>query len=139
MSLTTKALARQLIKACGGLEEAASACGVGKSQLGRYQDPAEPSTMTAAVIADLEAYCGSAIYSGSLLAAMAREAVAPAVLRDEAEEAVEATAGLQAAIRLAMQDGTVSPRERDRLRASVSEALRQLGDVARLIDREVGP
>jgi hypothetical protein len=56
-------LARNLIEACGGLEEAASACRVRKSSLSLYQCPQDAATMPADVMADLEAYCGEPIYS----------------------------------------------------------------------------
>ncbi|MFN4296769.1 MAG: hypothetical protein ACK4FB_07985 [Brevundimonas sp.] len=62
-------LARDLIDACGGLDEAAHNCRVGKSSLSDYQLPQISTTMPADVIADLEAYCGEPIYSRELAAA----------------------------------------------------------------------
>ena len=65
--------ARMLIKACGGLEEAATACRLEKSQLGnfqdaeRVQDPARAQFMPADVIHALETYCGQRIYSRALM------------------------------------------------------------------------
>lgn len=60
-------LAHDLIAACGGLEEAATACRVGKSALSDYQNACLTAFMPADVIADLEAYCGDAIYSRALM------------------------------------------------------------------------
>jgi hypothetical protein len=61
--------ARRLIAACGGLIEAAAACRVGKSQLADYQAAEGLGFMPADVMADLEAYCGSPIYSRMLVEA----------------------------------------------------------------------
>ena len=61
-------LARALIMACGGLDEAAAACRVGKSSLSDYQLPQIAAFMPADVMADLEAYCGEPIYSRELVA-----------------------------------------------------------------------
>ncbi|TGY87336.1 hypothetical protein E5163_14810 [Marinicauda algicola] len=59
-------LARLLIEACGGLDEASAHCRVRKSVLSGYQNPNDASTMPADVLYDLETYCGRAIYSRAL-------------------------------------------------------------------------
>ncbi len=46
-------LARQLIDACGGLDEAVRECRVGKSALSDYQNPHITAFMPADVMADL--------------------------------------------------------------------------------------
>lgn len=61
-------LARDLIAACGGLEESAANCRVGRSVLSDYQLPQIASTMAADVMTDLEAYCGEPIYSREIAA-----------------------------------------------------------------------
>lgn len=66
------ALARALIKHCGGLEEAESNCRVSMASLSRYQGPDHTDAMPADVMADLEAYCGKPIYSQALYGAVSR-------------------------------------------------------------------
>ncbi len=128
--------ARALIAECGGLEEAAAApgCGVSKSQLARYQDPQEPCTMTAQVMAALEAYCGAPVYSAALVAAATAGRTDGERLRDSGEEAVEAAAQFQKTIRTSLADGRLSPREKDALRSAGHAALRELHEAVSAID-----
>lgn len=58
--------ADELIEACGGLEEAASACRVRRSSLSNYANPNHDWTMPGDVIAALERHCRQAIYSKAL-------------------------------------------------------------------------
>lgn len=118
-------LARALIDACGGLAEASEACGTSKSVLSTYQNPEEHATMSARVIADLEAYCGEPLYSRALFEARPSAADARDLL-DEACEAAEAVAGFQRKVRLATRDGQITPRERDDLARTGAEAVEQL-------------
>lgn len=128
-------LARQIIEACGGLIEAASACRVGKSQLADYQSPHGDGFMPADVIADLEAYCASPIYSRALFEARPDQALSRD-LKEEACEAAEAAMTLQSKIRLAAADGVLTPREREALARAHAEAEAQLRDVGQLLAGE---
>ncbi|MDO1560400.1 hypothetical protein Q0812_13275 [Brevundimonas sp. 2R-24] len=86
-------LARELIDACGGLDEAAAACRVGKSSLSDYQNACLTAFMPADVIADLEGYCGQAIYSATLAEARPSAPIAGDALT-ETHEVVQAAAAL---------------------------------------------
>ena len=86
-------LAHELIDACGGLDEASQACRVGKTRLSDYQNPSANCFMAADVIADLEAYCGQAIYSGALAQARPTAPVAGEVIT-ETDDVVPAAAAL---------------------------------------------
>jgi hypothetical protein len=106
-------LARELIEACGGLEEAARACRVRRSALSGYQTATDPSTMPADVMDALEEYAGQGpLYSGAI--AERRMFAAPlATLSDAACELSEQAVEMQATIRRALADGSLSPRELD--------------------------
>jgi hypothetical protein len=125
-------LARQLIGACGGLEEAGQACGRSTSTLSRYQTVGSDQFMPADVIALLEAYCGQPIYSRALFEAQ-QALPAPENLFVEACEAAEAATDLQREIRLAVSDGQLTPAERARLADRHAEATRQLREVGAAI------
>ena len=96
-------LAHQLIAACGGLEESAAACRVGRSALSDYQNPCLTSFMPADVICDLEAYCGDALYSREMMESRPSEPTRGDVMV-ETHEAVQAAAALLP-LALAVQQG----------------------------------
>lgn len=106
-------LAHDLIEACGGLEEAARACRVGKSALSGYQTPHDPSTMPADIMDALEQYADQGpVYSG----AIAERRMFPAPVADLANvacELSEQTLQVQSLIRKALADGRLSQREID--------------------------
>lgn len=110
-------LAKLLIKACGGLIEAAAACRVEKTQLGyfqdaeRVQDPDRCQFMPADVIADLEAYCGQALYSKELFEARPSSFTTESMM-DEALQALKSMTDVVAQIGAAHADGVVTPAER---------------------------
>ena len=108
------ALARTLIKACGGLMEAARACRVGKSQLGTAQDPSQDYTLPADVIVDLEAYCGRRIYSARLFETGPHDP-AQGDLMGTAIALNSRAADLIEHVRLALADGRLSSREKTEL------------------------
>jgi hypothetical protein len=121
-------LARRLIAACGGLEEAAQECRVQKSVLGDYQSPHTDAFMPADVMADLEAYCGEALYSRALAEALPASGATRA-LTEEVCDVVESAADLQRRVRLAVKDGTINPRERADLLRAYADTLDELGQV----------
>ncbi len=118
-------LSRLLIKTCGGLEEAAGACRVGKSQLAnfqdseRVQDPERCQFMPADVIADLEAYCGQPIYSRELFEARPT-AIDPETMLEEALSGMKTMADVVAQVSAAVADGVVTPRERKDLEGTLA-------------------
>lgn len=126
-------LARQLIEACGGLEEAMSVCRVGRSQLSDSQVPHGVAFLPADVIHDLEQHCGQTIYSRALYEARPA-AIQVHDLREEVSEATEAVADLQREVRLATRDGVLTPNEQERLARKYAEAEAQLRDVGALIN-----
>lgn len=134
------AWARALIKACGGLEEAAGVCRLGKSQLGRCEDPLDANVLPIDVLVDLEFYCGQAIYSSAVAGVVM-------ALRDEREErnivaaacaASEAASDLQRAARRAMANQVLNEAERRELTGRVQIARRDLDDVLALLARDGG-
>lgn len=107
-------LARELIQACGGLDEAAAPAARSKSKLSDYQNPNVPACMPADVIDSLQSYCGRAIYSDGLSACFA----APVLVGDIVPTACRITEGaavLQSLSRQHMADGRLSPREIEEL------------------------
>lgn len=115
-------LARELIEACGGLEEAASACRVRKSALSGYQTPHDPSTMPADIIDALEEYAQQGpIYSGAI-AERHMFPVPTGCLADLACELSEQTLGAQSVIRAALADGKLTPREIEGIAAAERDA-----------------
>lgn len=127
-------LARQLIAACGGLNEAQGACRVRRAQLSNFQnlavfgDPKAGYFMPIDVIADLEAYCGEPIYSRAV--ADERPATVAAVgLLNEACEISEESGALLRLCRMVDAGGRATPHERRLIEAGateIEEELRQL-------------
>jgi hypothetical protein len=121
-------LARELIRLCGGLDEATGACRLGRSRLAEFRDPASGAFMPADVLADLEAYNGDPVYSRALAEDR------PAACHDagpltEACEIAEGSAQLQKLVRLALKDGRVSRNDATVIEtyiACVQDELRQL-------------
>ena len=108
------ALARRLIEACGGLEEASEHCRVNRSVLSGYQNPTKTASMPADVICELEEYCGEGIYSRRL--ANASDAAMPSEdLILDAVRLVELIAHFNTEAHEAMADRVVTQTERDKL------------------------
>jgi hypothetical protein len=127
-------LARQLIDACGGLDEAVRECRVGKSALSDYQNPHITAFMPADVIADLEAYCGQAIYSGAIAA---ERPTAPSdCALAETHEAVQAAAAL---LPLAMKLATGCPKAKAAFDDAVAKFMAEARDVQAIADSNVTP
>jgi hypothetical protein len=108
-------LARELITACGGLDECAANCRVSKANLSRYQNPHEECFMPADVIADLETYCGRPIYSAALFDRFEQPKAEASDLREAVFTLTEESADLQRVAREVLADGRITPRELDRL------------------------
>lgn len=118
-------LARNLIEACGGLEEAATACRVRKSSLSLYQCPQDAATMPADVMADLEAYCGEPIYSREIAEARPSAPVGGDVVV-ETHEVVLAAAKL---LPLALAVKAGSPGAQAAFDAAVEKLTAEVDDV----------
>lgn len=114
-------LARMLIDACGGLAEASEAAGVSKSVLSTSQNPNETTTMSARVIAELEAYCAKPIYSSFLRRQVGLDTEA-GCLKDLACLFTEEGAGFQSYVRKALADDTLTPNEIDAARRELAQA-----------------
>lgn len=118
-------LARQLIRACGGLAEAAGACRLEKSRLQQFTDPMTGALTPLDVIEDLQEYCGSKLYFEGL-AAMLPCAGGEVGLRDESCSLTEAAVAIQADIRRALADGVLSPAEKREVEILIQAAERHL-------------
>ena len=127
-------LARTLIERCGGLEEAAKACRVGKSVLSQSQTAGSGCFMAADVIADLEAYCGEPIYSRALVENRPCASMSADVMR-EACDVVEASADLLREVRAAEADGSITELEDARIRRRIDAAEEQLRQARGALDR----
>lgn len=128
-------LAKRLITACGGLEEAAENCRLERSRLADFSNPEAGAFMPADVMADLEAYAGEPIYSRAI--AGSRPAVEnPQGLLIEVMEGTEAAAELQALTRRALEDGQLTPAERLALEAKLLAFEDQVREIAAALSRE---
>ena len=123
-----KLLTRELIQACGGLAEAAQASRYDVTRLSRCQTPSTPDFLAIDVVGKLEAYCGKAIISQALVDEQPDQ-LASADLLNEACEVNEAGGELQRVVRLAAQDGKITPREEDEIRRHADGVIRQAHDV----------
>lgn len=103
-------LAGELIDACGGLDEAARACGLSKPSLSRYQGAHYPDQMPPRVINALEIYCGRPVYSSALFDFVDTPAETGA-LKDLACDVAQRAVAVQALVRQALEDGRLTPRE----------------------------
>jgi hypothetical protein len=104
------ALARQLITASGGLNEALRQCRLKRSRLAECQDPNSGAYMPADVINQLELYCGQALYSRALADDRPTGSNVED-LADEACETAEEATDLQRLVRLMAKKGRLTPRE----------------------------
>ncbi len=114
-------LARDLIKACGGLDEVIRATGLSRGYLSKYQNANYAETMPARVINILETFCGRPLYSAALFDAIDTPC-ATGALKDLACDLAEVATGVQALIRKALADGRLSPRELADITAAEHEA-----------------
>ncbi len=137
-------LARELIAACGGLDEAAGACRLKKSRLSeccqaQAPEPDGPNAyLPIDVVAELEAYCGRPIYSQALVDA--RPSAPGERLVDEACDVAEGAAALQHLVRrLEAEKRPLTPREKTVIDAAVLKLERELSDVRATVDLERRP
>lgn len=81
-----KQATRRLVKACGGLESAATITRVGHSELARYYDPAEKLFMPIDIAADLETDCGKPMLTRALASLAGCELVGLPQSPDKSED-----------------------------------------------------
>lgn len=125
-------LAKRLIDACGGTKGSAVILEMSEGNVSRFKDHRYGQVLRADQIAELEHACKEPLYSRAML-----EAIEPPLAGDlptEACEATEAAADLQRMIRLALNDGRLSPREIDRIRAAAMQACEQVREVVTAVD-----
>lgn len=131
---THAALARLLIKACGGLERAADNCRLEKSRLQEFQDTQSGAFMPADVIADLEGYAGEPLYSGAIAKERPAEPM-PKGLLEEGMETAEAGVDLMRMVRQALADGRIDAAEGLRIEAQLLAIESQVVEVRAAMQR----
>ena len=131
-------LAKELIEACGGLEEAASACRVRRSALSGYQSPGDTSCMPADVMDALEEYAGQGpTYSG----AIAERRMFPKVtgcLKELAIDLAKESMDVVCTVRDALADGRLSTNDLDAIASAereVEETLERIKAVRRATEK----
>ena len=122
-----KLKSKQLIKACGGLEEASRVCAedcrpYSVSQLGRCQNVNEPDFLPCDIILCLEAYCGEPIVTRAMAEARPA-AVAAGEFRDELSDVIEGGAALSGRWRAIMADCRLDPGERMEMTAGLDALM----------------
>ena len=115
--------ARALIDACGGPAEASRVAGVSRPLLSNYCQPHHDATPPAVLITRLEAYCGRAVYSAAMVAAVEAHG-APEQLLASVSDLDLAASELQHATIAAQADGELTPRETNELREKLLAARR---------------
>lgn len=130
-------LARELIAACGGLDEAAGACRLKKSRLSECQVPGSGAFLPIDAVCELEAYCGRPLVSQAMVDA--RPAAAePGPLADEACGTAEDASDLQRLVRrtLALRHGRLlTPLEARAINQKVLHLQEELFDLLAATDR----
>ena len=104
-----------LIKACGGLEEASAACAAScrpysVPHLSRCQRPDTPDFLPIDIVLCLQDYCGEPLITAAMTEVRPAGDVV-GCLRDEVADVIERGGDLSKAVRAAMADGQVDPRE----------------------------
>lgn len=136
-----KLKAKQLIKACGGLEEASRVCAeecrpYSVPQLSRCQVATAPDYLPIDIVFALEAYCGEPIVTGAM--AEARPAVVTAgAVRDEVSDIVERGADALRAVRAALaDDGRIDAREACDIAAQLETLAADVREAQAALERE---
>lgn len=111
---------QRLVKLCGGADEAAAACRVSATQLGRYTDPLiVDAWIPADIVAELEGYCGERVVSALLveLRPFRPEHAGPV---EEGCDVGESGLAVQAAVRRAYADGELTPAEQAAIERTIA-------------------
>lgn len=127
-------LARHLLDACGGVDEAIDACRVDRTALYNYRNPDSGHFMPADVMADLEAYSGRPIYSQAIRSLRpSAEDVASVV--HEACDVGEAAIDLQRLVRMAAGDGELTETEKRDIEVGMQRLEQQVRELRAATDR----
>ncbi|WP_319517261.1 phage regulatory CII family protein [uncultured Martelella sp.] len=131
-----KAAQRDLIERCGGIERTASKVDFSKSQVGRWNSPADGEHMPVAAIVTLEADCGLPLVTAVLAEANGRrlsdpeaERAAEASIMKANAEVMRAASEFANSMALAIADGKVTPSEAqtcDRQAAAMEKVLSEM-------------
>lgn len=121
---------KQLIKACGGLEEASRACAescrpYSVPHLSRCQVATAPDYLPIDIVLCLEAYCGEPIVTGAMSEARP-SAVVAGNLRDELSDVVEGGAALLGRYRVVMADRRLDARERADFSVALDDLVEEI-------------
>lgn len=134
-----KTASRRLAGAAGGVEAAASITRVGKTAIGRYQDPHGADFMPLDVVADLEAATGRPFVTEAL-ARLARSLLLPLPVTPDADWTrglAQLGAEIGDVFRRAQEalagDGRIDAREAAALRDEVQGAMRALAGIEALL------
>lgn len=135
-----KAAQRDLIKRVGGIERAADLAFISKSQMGRFNNDADPELMPIPAVLMLQRECGVALVTAAMAELEGRrladpetqEAANAGIMASHAEVVVQA-GELMAKGALAFADGRLTPSEAagiDRAAASLERATSDLRKAA---------
>lgn len=131
-----KAAQRDLIERCGGIMRVVDKSGYSKSEVGRWNNGAEPDLMSVSAIVVLERDCGQPLVTAVLAEANGRRLTDPEegrkaeinVLTSHAE-LMRQSAELANAIAVAIADGQVTPSEATTVDRVVSGMERAAADL----------
>lgn len=130
---------RQLIAACGGLDEASRACAEGCRpysipHLSRCQVAGGPDFLPIDIVMCLEAYCGEPIVTRAM--AEARPCVVTGGdLRDELSDVVEGGAALMTRYRAVMADGRMDAVERGEMSSLLDQLVEEVREAQAALTR----
>ncbi len=135
-----KAALRDLVAACGGIERTAEIVTMGKSTVGRWQDPDAKDFPSIAVVAQLEAECGRADVSRAMaeiagipIGSREREAEGNACIMASHAEAVTRAARMMAEGAMAFSDSHVTPAEATSMDRAVQGLEEALGEYRKVL------
>ena len=123
-----KALFRQLVKACGGVEACGVDLGVKHQRVSLLQSATAPDMPNFRQILQLEVVAGAAIVTGA--AARAIEGEADEALSAAVVETVQASAEALGAVHAMEADGHRTPAEIRQVQSKTQAALRQAQEAA---------
>lgn len=126
--------ARRLIRLVGGVEAAASLCGVSAQMISNYQNPAQRAFMPPQFIEALEREAGQAVYSSALVN-LVRAEPSKSMLCD-AMDAARIAGGLPQQVHEALADGRIDEAERRMILAAVDQLRAEADSVAAALSRE---
>lgn len=129
-----KAATRRLITACGGIDAAASAVGLGRSTMAEYQAAHLVSHMPLDVVCVLEQFSGTVEITALLarrhgLALVPAESSPAACLTRQVSRLFQEAAELGGAHADALTDGIIDATERERIGREASDVIRVASEI----------